>query len=63
VVIHGYPESIPIDNGSEFTGKHFQQWAGQRDIRIQYTWPDKPVNNAFIESFNDKLLDECLNEH
>lgn len=52
-----------MDHGPEFTGKHFQQWAEQRRIHIEYTRPGKPMDNAFIESFNGKLRDECLNEY
>jgi putative transposase len=59
----GYPGSLRVDHGPEFTGKHFQQWAKQRRIHIQYTRPGKPMDNAYIESFNGKLRDECLNEH
>jgi putative transposase len=62
-LIHGYPKSIRVDHGPEFTGKHFQQWAEQRRIHIGYTRPGKPMDNAFVESFNGKLRDECLNEH
>jgi len=62
-IIHGYPASIRVDHGPEFTGKHFQQWAAQRRIHIEYTRPGKPTDNAFIESFNGKFRDECLNEH
>ena len=62
-LLHGYPRSIRVDHGPEFTGKHFQQWAVQRKIDVQYTRPGKPTDNAYIESFNGKLRDECLNEH
>ena len=62
-MLYGYPQSIRVDNGPEFTGKHFQQWAAQRRIDLRYTRPGKPMDNAYIESFNGKLLDECLNEH
>ena len=62
-MLYGYPQSIRVDNGPEFTGKHFQQWAEQRKIDVQYTRPGKPMDNAYIESFNGKLRDECLNEH
>ena len=62
-VIHGYPQSVRVDNGPEFTGRHFQQWAEQRKIHIEYTQPGKPTDNSFIESFNGKFRDECLNEH
>jgi putative transposase len=60
---HGYPTFIRVDNGPEFTGKHFQQWAEQRSIHIEYTRPGKPTDNAFIESFNGKFRDECLKVH
>lgn len=62
-IIHGYPKSIRVDNGPEFTGKHFQQWAQQRGVHIEYIEPGKPMDNAFIESFNGKFRDECLNEN
>ena len=62
-ITHGYPGSIRVDNGPEFTGKHFQQWAEQCGIHIDYIEPGKPMDNAFIESFNGKFRDECLNEH
>jgi putative transposase len=62
-VIQGYPQSIRVDNGPEFTGKHFQQWAEQHGIYIDYIEPGKPMDNGFIESFNGKFRDECLNEH
>lgn len=62
-IIHGYPGSIRVDNGPEFKGQHFQQWAEQREIYIDYIEPGKPTDNAFVESFNGKFRDECLNEH
>lgn len=57
------PESIVIDNGSEFTGKAMDQWAHEKQIRLDFIRPGKPIQNAFIESFNGKLRDECLNEN
>jgi len=62
-VLYGFPKAIRVDNGPEFTGKVFQQWAVKRNIQIEYTRPGKPTDNAYIESFNGKLRDECLNEH
>lgn len=62
-VLHGHPRAIRVDNGPEFTGKHFQQWAQQHNIYIEYIQPGKPMDNAFVESFNGKFRDECLNEH
>ena len=56
------PTALVCDNGPEFTSQHFDQWAHDRGIRVQFIRPGKPVDNAFIESFNGKLRDECLNE-
>lgn len=60
---HGYPVRLRVDNGPEFTSKVFQQWAYERTIQIDYIRVGKPTDNAFIESFNGRLRDECLNEH
>jgi putative transposase len=49
--------------GSEFTGRHFDAWAYQQQIRLDFIRPGRPVENAFIESFNGRLRDECLNAH
>lgn len=59
----GLPESFSIDNGSEFTGKAMDQWAHGREIKLDFIRPGKPQENGFIESFNGKLRDECLNEN
>ncbi|WP_139804406.1 IS3 family transposase [Pseudomonas aeruginosa] len=59
----GYPAAIRTDQGPEFTGKALDQWAYQRDIKLKLTQPGKPTQNAFIESFNGKFRDECLNEN
>lgn len=57
------PEVIVTDNGSEFTSRAFDAWAYARGVKIDYIQPGKPVQNAFIESFNGTLRDECLNLH
>ncbi len=57
----GYPKAIRTDQGPEFTGKALDQWAYQRDIKLKLIQPGKPTQNAFIESFNGKFRDECLN--
>jgi putative transposase len=57
----GAPNSIRIDNGPEFTSRCFIAWAEQRGIRLTYIQPGKPVQNSFIESFNGRFRDECLN--
>ncbi len=59
----GMPESFSIDNGTEFTGKAMDQWAHDRRIKLDFIRPGKPQENGFIESFNGKLRDECLNEN
>lgn len=57
----GRPESIRMDNGSELTSRHFLAWGVDRRISLNYIQPGKPVQNAYAESFNGKLRDECLN--
>lgn len=57
------PKIFNIDNGSEFTGKAMDQWAHEKGIKLDFIRPGKPNENAFIESFNGKFRDECLNEN
>jgi putative transposase len=59
----GLPRKIITDNGPEFTGKVLDAWAYARDVRLHFIQPGKPSQNRYIESFNGKLRDECLNEH
>lgn len=59
----GLPESITIDNGPEFIGKALDNWAYQRGVRLSFIRPGKPGDNPFIESFNGRVRDECLNEN
>ena len=56
------PESLTIDNGTEFTSRHFDAWAWGKGLTLDFIRPGRPVENAFIESFNGKLRDECLNQ-
>jgi len=58
----GWPHTIVSDNGTELTSNAVLNWAAER-VSWHYIQPGKPVQNAFIESFNSKLRDECLNEH
>jgi putative transposase len=55
------PDEIVIDNGPEMTSRALDQWAYERGIKLRFIAPGKPVQNAFIESFNGRLRDECLN--
>src|SRR2546427_9490551 len=52
-----------LDNGPELTSLVLDQWAYERGVRLHFIEPGKPVQNAFVESFNGRLRDECLNEH
>lgn len=58
----GVPRTIVSDNGTEFTSMAVLKWAQETGIDWHYIAPGKPQQNAFIESFNGKLRDECLNE-
>jgi len=60
---YGLPERIVVDNGPEFTSRAMQRWAKDHGIELHFIEPGKPTQNAFIESFNARLRDECLNEH
>jgi putative transposase len=58
----GLPECIVCDNGPEFAGQVLDQWAHERGVTLHFIEPGKPVQNAYAESFNGRLRDECLNE-
>ena len=62
VRLYGKPGSIVSDNGTEFTSKAILKWAKDNDVEWHYIDPGRPQQNAFIESFNGSLRDECLNE-
>jgi putative transposase len=62
VADRGYPKILVTDNGPEFTGQTFTTWAERCGITLHFIEPGKPVQNAYIESFNGKFRDECLNE-
>ncbi len=55
------PMSITVDNGSEFASRAMDAWAYGHGIRLDFIRPGKPVENGYIESFNGRLRDECLN--
>ena len=58
----GLPETIQVDNGAEFISRVMDQWAYANGVSLHFIDPGKPVQNAFIESFNGKFRDECLNQ-
>ncbi len=59
----GLPEAIVLDNGPEFAGRALDAWAYSKGVSLAFIRPGKPVENAFVESFNGRFRDECLNEH
>jgi putative transposase len=61
IALRGAPESITSDNGSEFAGRAMDYWAHQTGVKLDFIRPGKPVENGYIESFNGRLRDECLN--
>ena len=63
VAVRGKPAMIVSDNGTELTSNAVLRWAADQGIEWHYIAPGKPTQNAFVESFNGRLRDECLNEH
>jgi transposase InsO family protein len=59
--LRGAPTSVTVDNGTEFTSKALDFWAYKNGVHLDFIRPGKPVENGYIESFNGKLRDECLN--
>jgi putative transposase len=57
------PRTIRVDNGPEFISKVLDQWAYLNGVELDFSRPGKPTDNAFIESFNGRLREECLNEN
>jgi putative transposase len=55
------PGSITVDNGSEFCSGALEVWAMSNEVQLCFIRPGRPVENGFIESFNGRLRDECLN--
>lgn len=62
-VTRGLPKVIRTDNGKEFCGRAMLTWAHSNRVALRLIEPGKPNQNAYIESFNGRLRDECLNEH
>ena len=60
---HRLPQTIRVDNGPEFTSKRLDQWAYLNGVELDFSRPGKPTDNAFIEAFNGRFRQECLNEN
>ena len=63
VLARGCPDVITTDNGPEFAGRALDKWAYNNGLMLDFIKPGKPIQNAFIESFNGRLRHECLNQH
>jgi len=63
VAARGAPSAITVDNGPELAGKALDAWAYRHGVALDFITPGKPVENAYIESFNGKFRDECLSQH
>jgi putative transposase len=63
IAFRGCPRAIRTDQGPEFTGRALDVWAYRRGVELTLIAPGKPTQNAFIESFNGRFRDECLNDH
>ncbi len=59
----GLPEKITCDNGSEFTSRVMDHWAYQNRVKLDFSRPGKPTDNAHIEAFNGRFRQECLSQH
>ena len=59
----GYPQTIRVDQGSEFVSRDLALWAYTRGVTLDFSRPGKPTDNAFIEAFNGRFRAECLNTH
>jgi putative transposase len=59
----GLPKVFRTDNGPEFAGRTMQNWAASNGVELRFIQPGKPVQNAYIESFNSRFRDECLSQH
>ena len=60
-MLRGIPRFIKVDNGPEFISKELDKWAYENRVTLDFSRPGKPIDNAFIESFNGSFRDECLN--
>ena len=60
--VRSKPLTVVSDNGTELTSTSILRWSQERQVEWHYIMPGKPTQNAFVESFNGRLRDECLNE-
>ena len=58
-----HPDTLVVDNGPELRGRTLDAWADDNGVQLYFIDPGKPTQNAYIESFNGRFRDECLNQH
>lgn len=63
VAERGYPKMLRCDNRPEFISKALDKWCYEHGVKLDFSRPGKPTDNAFVESFNGRLREECLNAH
>ena len=63
VTRRGAPARIRLDNGPEFVSNALDRWAYENGVTLDFSRPGKPIDNAYVESFNGRLREECLNVH
>ena len=61
--LRGLPRTLVLDNGPEMTSKAMFFWSQQSGVKLHFIQPGKPTQNAFVESFNGRFRDGCLNQH
>ncbi len=59
----GLPDSIVVDNDPEFISNALDAWAYEQGVKLHFIRPGKPIENAFMESFNGRIGDDRLNQH
>lgn len=60
---YGLPKTIRVDNGPEFISRELDLWAWTHGVTLDFSRPGKPTDNAYIEAFNSRFRQECLNTH
>ncbi len=63
MIERGAPERIRVDNGPEFISRALDKWAYENSVTLDFSRPGKPIDNCYIESFNGRFREECLNTH
>jgi len=63
IAVRPAPKRIRVDNGPEFVSNALDRWAYEHGVTLDFSRPGRPIDNAFVESFNGRLREECLNAH